>query len=59
VNRLAISASSSSPRLSTCSSVMVNKEDKSNIADEGLEEAPPLETRAMVGAPGFSILAQV
>jgi hypothetical protein len=34
-------------RLSTCSFVMVNKEDKENIAGEGLEEEPPLETRAM------------
>jgi hypothetical protein len=34
---------------------MVNKEDKTNIAYEWLEEAPPLETRAMVGALGFSI----
>jgi hypothetical protein len=38
---------------------MVNKEDKGNIGGERLEEEPPLETRAMVGAPGFSILAQV
>jgi hypothetical protein len=29
------------PRLSTCSSVMVNKEDKANIAGEGLEGEPP------------------
>jgi hypothetical protein len=38
---------------------MVNKEDKANIAGEGLEEEPPLETRAMMSAPGFSILARV
>jgi hypothetical protein len=38
---------------------MVNKEDKANIAGEVLEEEPPQENRAMVGAPGFSILAQV
>jgi hypothetical protein len=58
MNQLATSASSSSPRLSTYSSVMVNKEDKANIAGEGLEEKPPPETRAMVGAPEFSILAR-
>jgi hypothetical protein len=59
VNQLATSANSSSPKLSTYSSVMINKEDKENIAGEGLEKEPPLETRAMVGALGFSILAQV
>jgi hypothetical protein len=59
VNRLATSASSSSPRLSTCSSVIDNKEDSANIAGEELEAEPPPETRAMVGALGFSILAQV
>jgi hypothetical protein len=59
VNRLAISPSSSSSRLSTCSSVMVNKEDKENIAGEGLDEEPPPETRAMVGAPGFLILDRI
>jgi hypothetical protein len=36
---------------------MVNKEDKPNIEAEVLEEEPPLDIRAMVGAPGFSILA--
>jgi hypothetical protein len=41
------------------SSMMVNKEDRANIAGEGLEEDPPLETRAMVRTPGFSILARV
>jgi hypothetical protein len=59
VNQLATSANASSPKLSTYSSVMINKEDKENIAGEGLEKEPPLETRAMVGALGFSILAQV
>jgi hypothetical protein len=59
MNQLVTSANSSSLWLSTCSSVLVNKEDKANIADEGLEEASPLETRAMVGASGFSILARV
>jgi hypothetical protein len=59
VNQLATSASSSSLRLSTYSFVINNKEDRANIADEGLEEEPPRETRAMVGALGFSILAQV
>jgi hypothetical protein len=39
--------------------MMVNKEDKANIAGEGLEEDPPPETRAMVRTPGFSILARV
>jgi hypothetical protein len=38
---------------------MVNKEDKVNIAGEGLEEELPPEIRTMVGWPGFSILAQV
>jgi hypothetical protein len=52
------SASSSSLRLSTCSFVIDSKEDKANIAGEGLEAEPPLETRAMVGAPGFSILLE-
>jgi hypothetical protein len=33
--------------------MMVNKEDISNIIGEMLEEEPPLETRAMMGAPGF------
>jgi hypothetical protein len=40
-------------RLYTCSSVMVNKEDRGNIVGEGLEEEPPLETRVMVGVSGF------
>jgi hypothetical protein len=57
MNGLAASARSSSPRVSTCSSVMVNKEDKANMAGEGLEEEPPLGTRAMLGALGFSTLA--
>jgi hypothetical protein len=47
------------PRFSTCSSVIDNKEDRENIAGEELEAEPPLETRAMVGALGFSILARV
>jgi hypothetical protein len=37
--------------------MMVNKEYKANIENEGLEEEPHLETMAMVGAPGFSVLA--
>jgi hypothetical protein len=49
VNRLATSASSSTLRLSTCYSMIVNKEDKANKVGEGLEEEPPLETRTMVG----------
>jgi hypothetical protein len=57
VNRLATRARSSSPRLSTCSSLIDNKEDKENIAGQGLEEEPPPDTRALVGAPGFSILS--
>jgi hypothetical protein len=36
-----------------------NKEDKPNKVGEGLEAEPPPETRTMVGAAGFSILAQV
>jgi hypothetical protein len=59
MNRLATRGNSSSPRLSTCSSVMINKEDKTNIADEGLEKAPPSKTRVMVGVLGFSILVRV
>jgi hypothetical protein len=47
------------PRLSTYSSVIDNKEDRANIAGEELEAELPLETSAMVGAPGFSILARV
>ena len=38
---------------------MVNKEDKANIIGEELGEEPHLETRAMVGAPWFSILALI
>jgi hypothetical protein len=38
---------------------MVNKEYKANIVVNGLEEETPLETRAMVGELGFSILAWV
>jgi hypothetical protein len=53
VNRLATSASSSSLRLSTCSSVIDSKEDRANIESEGLEEEPPLDTKSMVGALGF------
>jgi hypothetical protein len=53
VNRLATSASSLSPRLSTCSSMIDSKENKANIAGEGLEEEPLPDTKAMVGAPGF------
>jgi hypothetical protein len=34
---------------------MVNKDEIANIVGEGLEAEPPLETMAMVGAPGFSI----
>jgi hypothetical protein len=56
VNGLATSANSSSPRLSICSSVINNKE---NIAAGELEKEPPPETRAIVGALGFSILARV
>jgi hypothetical protein len=59
MNRLATSASSSSLRLSTYSSVTDNKKDKVNRASKGLEEEPPLDTRAMVGALRFSILALV
>jgi hypothetical protein len=53
------SVSSSSPRLSTCSSMIDNKEDRANKAGEGLEAEPPLKTKAIVGAPGFLILAWV
>jgi hypothetical protein len=56
VNRLDTSASSPSPRLSTFSSIKVNKEERANIACEGLEVEPPPETRDIVGALGFSIL---
>jgi hypothetical protein len=37
--------------------VIENKEDKANKAGEVLKKELPLETRAMVGALGFSILA--
>jgi hypothetical protein len=56
MNQLTTNASSSSPRHSTCSSVIDNIEDRVNKVGEGLEAEPPPETRAMVGAPGFSIL---
>jgi hypothetical protein len=59
MNRLAIGANSSYTRLSIYSFVIDNKEDKANIASEGLEEEPPPETRARMGALGFSILARV
>jgi hypothetical protein len=36
-----------------------NKEDRANKAGKWLEEEPPPETRAMVGASGFSIFTQV
>jgi hypothetical protein len=39
---------------------MIDKEeDRSNKAVEGLEAEQPKETRDMVGALGFSILARV
>jgi hypothetical protein len=44
-------------RLSTYSSMIDNKEDKANIVGEGLDEESPPETRAMLGATWFSILA--
>jgi hypothetical protein len=50
MNQLATSASSSSPSLSTCSSMTDNKQDRANKVGEGLEVEPPLETRATVGA---------
>jgi hypothetical protein len=59
MNRLAISANSSFLRLSTCSFVIDNKEDRANKVGEGLEAEPPQGTRVMVGAAGFSILALV
>jgi hypothetical protein len=59
VKRVETHVSSSSPRHSTCSSKIDSKEDKSNRADEGLEEEPPPKIRVKVGAPWFSILAQV
>jgi hypothetical protein len=37
--------------------MMENKEDKENITGEGLEKEPPPDTKAIVGAPVFSILA--
>jgi hypothetical protein len=32
--------------------MMVNKENKSNIAGKELEQEPPPDTRALLGAPG-------
>jgi hypothetical protein len=54
-------ASSSSPRVSNCSSVTDTKEDKTNDICEGLAEELELllETKAIVSAEGFLILAWV
>jgi hypothetical protein len=59
-NWLMISASSPSLSASICFSVTETKEDKTKEACEGLAKEPPVpETKAIVGAEGFSIFARV
>jgi hypothetical protein len=53
------SSSSSSSRLYTYSFVIDNKEYKTNIESERLEEEPPLETRAMVPNLGSSLVVSL